>query len=144
MNEGSPLTASLRRWCSLYSFGSRPFTFSGYEDLYADDSLTAFDNFAPKDTFLAGKDAYEALWEPLINERFSDQVIVRFDVVRTGHAGDLAWSAVSFWFDAKENGEPFSSSQHATHVWRLIDGKWRIVHEHIMGPILVDGSQIKP
>ncbi len=84
------------------------------------------------------------LWEPLINKSFTGQRITRFDVVRTEISGDLAWSAVSFWFEARRDGKPFASSQHATHIWRLTGGQWRIVHEHIMGPVLVGGREIRP
>jgi ketosteroid isomerase-like protein len=143
--DRAALAVQLDRWRQLYGYGDKPFSFSGFEDLYVPDArLTAFDNFAPKDTYLSGWDSYRTLWEPLINSAFTGQVITRFDIVRSEVSGDLAWTAISFWFEAKRDGKPFASSQHATHIWHRIDGEWRIVHEHIMGPIIVEGRAIRP
>lgn len=142
--EGAVLRRQLDRWRELYSYGDKPFSFDGFEDLYVnDDSLTALDSFAPKDTYLRGWANYRALWEPLINQNFTGQVINRFDVLRVEVSGDMALTAHLMWFDAKRDGKPFSTSQAFTHVWRKLDGEWRIVHEHGMGPVLVGGREIR-
>lgn len=144
-SDRAALEARLDKWRELYGYGHKPFTFDGFEDLYVnDDSLTALDSFAPRDTALRGWANYRALWEPLINQSFTGQVITRFDVTRIEAHGDMAFTTLLMWFDARRNGQPFSTSQAFTHIWRRIDGEWRIVHEHGMGPVLVDGREISP
>lgn len=130
---------ALQEWRQLYSYGDRPFSFNGYEHLYINtDELLAYDNVAPEDTQINGWDTYRSTWEPVINENFTGQEITRFEIHRIGVSGDLAWSAITFWFRAKNQGTPFYSSQHGTHIWRKVDGKWRIVHEHMTAPVKVN------
>ena len=134
-DETAILTA-LARWRSLYSYGDRPFSFASFEDLYLNsDELLGYDNFSD-DTRTTGWRAYCALWEPLINASFSGQRITKFNIDRVETSGDLGWSAIELWFTARRKGEPFNSSQYGTHVWRRDgSGRWRIIHEHMTGPI---------
>jgi ketosteroid isomerase-like protein len=136
---------ALQEWRKLYSYGDRPFSFNGYEHLYVNtNELLAYDNVAPKDTQINGWKTYRSIWEPVINANFTGQEITRFEIHRVGVSGDLAWSAITFWFRAKNQGKPFYSSQHGTHIWRKVDGKWRIVHEHMTAPVKVNGEEIIP
>jgi ketosteroid isomerase-like protein len=136
---------ALQEWRQLYSYGDRPFSFNGYEHLYINtDELLAYDNVAPDDTRINGWTTYRSVWEPVINENFTGQEITRFEIDRVGVSGDLAWSAITFWFRAKNQGKPFYSSQHGTHIWRKVDGNWRIIHEHMTAPVKVNGEEIIP
>lgn len=54
---------------------------------------------------------------------------------RVETSGRLGWSAIELWFTARRDGRPFDGSQYGTHVWRKADGRWRIVHEHMTGPV---------
>lgn len=142
--DEAAIRAALLRWRELYSFGDKPFSFSGFEDLYLnDESLTAYDNFSP-DTRTVGWRAYRSLWESLINAGFTGQVIRRFDVHRVEASGPLGWSAIELWFTARRDGQPFDASQYGTHVWRKLDGRWRIAHEHMTGPVRVGGREVQP
>lgn len=136
---------ALEQWRQLYSFGNRKFTFKGYEHLYINtDELLAYDNVAPKDTRITGWETYKSLWEAVINESFADQQITRFDIDRVEVSDNLGWSAITFRFRAKNQGKDFYSSQHGTHIWHKVDGKWRIVHEHMTAPVKVDGKEVTP
>jgi ketosteroid isomerase-like protein len=136
---------ALQEWRQLYSYGERPFSFNGYEHLYINtDELLAYDNVAPRDTQIDGWKTYRSIWEPVINANFTGQEITRFEIQRVAVSGDLAWSAITFWFRAKNQGKPFYSSQHGTHIWRKVNGKWRIVHEHMTAPVKVNGKEIIP
>lgn len=142
--DGAAIRAALRRWRELYSYGDKPFSFAGFEDLYdGSGALLAYDNFSD-DTRTEGWAAYRALWEPLINASFTGQRIVRFDVHRVETSGRLGWSAIELWFTARRDGRPFDGSQYGTHVWRKADGRWRIVHEHMTGPVKVGGREAPP
>lgn len=136
---------ALQEWRQLYSYGDRKFSFDGYEHLYLNtDALLAYDNVAPKDTQVNGWRTYRSLWEAVINESFAGQQITRFEIHRVGVSGDLGWSAITFRFRAKNRGKDFYSSQHGTHIWRKVDGKWRIVHEHMTAPVKVNGEEVLP
>ncbi|MDV2997058.1 MAG: hypothetical protein N4J56_006763 [Chroococcidiopsis sp. SAG 2025] len=139
------ISQALQEWRQLYSFGNRKFTFKGYEHLYINtNELLAYDNVAPKDTRIDGWETYKSLWESVINESFAEQQITRFDIDRVEVSNDLGWSGITFRFRAKNKGKDFYSSQHGTHIWHKVDGRWRIVHEHMTAPVKIGGREVLP
>lgn len=142
-HDEEAIRQSLQEWRQLYSYGDKKFSFKGYEHLYINtDELLAYDNFSP-DTQTNGWKAYVALWEPLINAKFTGQVTTHFEVQRVETSGELGWSAIMQWFHAKADGKVFYSSQYGTHVWRKVNDRWRIVHEHLNGPVKVNGIEVR-
>ncbi len=134
----------LQEFRRLYSFGNRKFSFEGYDVYINTDELMAYDNLAPKDTKINGWNNYRSLWEPFINANSANQEITRFDIDRIETSGDLGWSGVTMRFRAKNKGKDFYSSQHFTHIWHKVDGKWRIVHESAFSPVKVNGKEVIP
>ncbi len=128
----------------LYSPGNRKFGFAGYDVYINTDELMAYDNLAPRDTQINGWNNYRSLWETVINQSISGQEITRFDIDRIQTSGDLGWSGSTIRFRAKNKGKDFYSSQHLTHIWHKVDGKWRIVHEHAFSPVKVNGKEVLP
>lgn len=119
VQDEESIRQALQEWRQLYSYVDRPFSFNGYEHLYINtDELLAYDNVAPQDTQINGWKTYRSIWEPLINANFTGQEITRFEIHRVQVSGDVAWSAITFWFRAKNQGKPFYSSQHGTHIWK--------------------------
>ena len=52
--------------------------------------------------------------------------------------GDIAWSALILNVSAevRETGETIDGSQQVSLVWiKEADGVWRIIHEHLSGPV---------
>lgn len=134
----------LQEFRQLYSPGNRKFSFDGY-DLYINtDELLAYDNLAPRDTQINGWKTYKPLWDTVINESISSQQITRFDIDRVETSGDLGWSGITLRFRAKNKGKDFYGSQHLTHIWHKVNGRWRIVHEHAFAPVKVDGKEVTP
>lgn len=134
----------LQEFRRLYSPGNRKFSFEGY-DLYINtDELMAYDNLAPRDTQINGWNTYRPLWETVINESISGQQITRFDIDRIETSGDLGWSGITMRFRAKNRGKDIYGSQHFTHIWHKVNGKWRIVHEHAFSPVKVNGQEVLP
>jgi ketosteroid isomerase-like protein len=142
--EQQAIRQRLQEFRRLYSFGSRKFSFEGYDVYINTDELMAYDNLAPKDTKINGWNNYRSLWETFINDSSSNQEITRFDIDRIETSGDLGWSGVTMRFRAKNQGKYFYSSQHFTHIWHKVNGKWRIVHEHAFSPVKVNGKEVLP
>ncbi len=143
------IRSQLERWrvvFSLTGLGKR-FSLDGYENVFDSrgDNLLVFDSYVPAwaSTQIVGFDDYRTIWERDVNESFPGWTITRMDVVRieVAASGDMAWSAINFWGEGKRaDGTTYKGSQHGTHVWRLIEGDWRIVHEHLTAPITVRGE----
>ncbi|MGL5796461.1 MAG: YybH family protein [Waterburya sp.] len=134
----------LQEFRQLYSPGNRKFSFDGY-DLYIDtDELHAYDDLSPQNTQINGWKTYKPLWEGIINESISNQRITRLDIDRIETSGDLGWSAITVRFRAKNKGKDFYNSQHLTHIWHKVDGKWKIVHEHAFSPVIENGKEALP
>jgi ketosteroid isomerase-like protein len=140
--EIQALLGRLSKWQRLFSPGSKPYSLTGYEDLYdnAADSLLIYDNYSVEDTRFTGFDRYRRTWEEQINANFPGFVMYRIEVDRLEISGDLAWCGFTWWGSIVKGGETVHDGQHGTHIWRKIDGEWRIVHEHLTGPIKENGA----
>ncbi|QFS52518.1 YybH family protein [Nostoc sphaeroides] len=126
----------LGKWRNLWSTGDKKFTFQGYEKVFLDnEDFMATDSLSPSATLVKGWKAYSELWEPYTNQHLHPWTITRLEVNKISVAGDMAWSSVNLYGEGILDGENYLGSEHCTHVWRKIDGQWRIVHEHVSGPI---------
>jgi ketosteroid isomerase-like protein len=136
------IKAKIERWRELFSPGSKSFSTKGYENIFVNSSdFIVFDNFAEKTTHMRSWDEYAATWNAEIDKNFTGLVILDLELYRLHVAGDLAWSAFTFWMKGFPGGKETFTSQHATHVWRKVDGDWRIVHEHLNGPTRANGAE---
>lgn len=149
VSPAEAIRGQLERWRVMFSLTGqgKPFALAGYEDMFdtRGDNLLVFDSYVPvwASTQIVGFDDYRTVWERDVNESFPGWTITRMDVVRidVAKSGDLAWSAINFWGEGRQpDGTTYQGSQHGTHVWRLIDGDWRVVHEHLTAPITVRGE----
>ncbi len=141
--EVAAILARLAKWQRLFSPGPRPYTLSGFEDLYDDavGSLLIYDNYSAQDTRFTGFDRYRSTWEDQINANFPGFIMYRIEVVdRLEVSGDLAWCGFTWWGSIVKGGETIHDGRHGTHIWRRIAGDWRIVHEHLTGPIKEHGE----
>jgi len=146
---GDPAVRAVRdrlaRWQRLFSPGEERFALDGYEDLYSrrGDELLVYDNYAEADTRWTGFERYRATWDREINANFPGHVMYRVEVDRIEASGDLAWSAATWWGKVEKGGGTLWPAQHATHVWRRIDGEWRIVHEHLTSGVKEAGAEAR-
>jgi ketosteroid isomerase-like protein len=139
--DETQIKAAIEKWRGLFSPGEKTFTTKGYEDIFVNSvEFIVFDNFAAKNTHMKSWDEYAATWNAEIPTNFAGLVIFDLEIYRLNVSGDMAWSAFNFWMRGFPGGKEVYTSQHATHVWRKIDGKWRIVHEHLTGPIKENGT----
>ncbi len=132
----------IARWQELFSPDTEQYSLSGYEELFAQGpgDLLVYDNFAERETRWYGFDVYRATWEQQINSNFPTFVMFRVDIDEIQVHGDIAWSAFTWFGTVVDHGEEQVVSQHATHVWRLIDGLWRIRHEHLTSGVKEAGQ----
>ena len=62
---------------------------------------------------------------------FSDCSSYRFELVAAGVSGDLAYTVGSEHGVVRvDGGEPRPMTLRVTHVYRRVDGEWRLVHRH--------------
>ena len=124
----------LQRWRELFSPGETRYSLSGYEDLYVNtDELLVYDSYSPKGypREICGWNNYRTLWEKYIPIDFPGWRIINFNITRLEPQGDYAWSAISYVGRGVRNGAEYFGGQHGTHIWKRINGDWRIVHEHL-------------
>jgi ketosteroid isomerase-like protein len=62
--------------------------------------------------------------------RFSDLRDYEFEMVAAGASGDLAYTVGFEHKTVVVDGEPVTYTLRVTHVYRLEDDEWRIVHRH--------------
>jgi ketosteroid isomerase-like protein len=132
--EIGQIQQKLEQWRELFSPGDRKFSFQGYENLYVNsDELLVYDSYTPtgSDREIRGWNNYKTLWEKFIPIDFPNWKIIDLDVTRLEVVGDTAWSTLSFVGRGEKDGVPYTGGQHGTHIWKKIDGQWRIVHEHL-------------
>ena len=71
---------------------------------------------------------------------FSDSEEYEFEVIAAGASGDLAYTVGYEHNRVKVNGVPRTYTLRVTHVYRRMDGQWRIVHRHGDVPPATDGT----
>lgn len=128
------ISHKLERWRNLFSAGEQQFSFTGYEDLYVNtDELIVYDSYAPTgyDREIRGWNNYRTLWEEYVPVDFPGWQITHLDITHIEVNGDIAWSALTFVGRGVKDGKEYVGGQHGTHIWKRIDGGWRIVHEHL-------------
>ncbi len=132
--DQAEISHKLERWRNLFSPGEQQFSFTGYEDLYINsDELIVYDSYAPAgyDREIRGWNNYKTLWEEYVPIDFPNWRITHLDITRIEVNGDMAWSALTFVGRGIKHGKEYVGGQHGTHIWKRINGKWHIVHEHL-------------
>lgn len=137
------IVSQIKRWQRLFSPGEMTYSLKGFEDLFSNEkgALLVYDNFSPENTRFTGFDEYREIWEREINEKFPGLLLYHIEIDRILVNGDLAVSAFTWWGSVLIDGELRHTSQHATHVWHKNDGEWRIIHEHLTGPVIENGKE---
>jgi ketosteroid isomerase-like protein len=132
LDSETQIRGKLDRWRELFS--QAQFSFNGYEDLYVNShELLVYDSYAPSgyEREICGWSQYKALWEKYIPIDFPAWQIVEMEVNCLDVKQTIAWSAISFIGEGIKNEQSYRGGQHGTHIWKQIDGEWRIVHEHL-------------
>ncbi len=98
-----------------------------------DESLVVFDAFPPRQ--YVGAVAYRRDYEEFF-AAFPGPVKSAITDVRITTAGTLAFAhGIDRWVVAGKDGQPLELVFRFTDVFRKINGKWLIVHEHLSVPV---------
>ncbi len=151
------IRSKLARWERLFgdrraTRGAEPrLTFSGFEDLYIDPSEGGAEGSDSQ-----GWTRYRQLRQMGVAESFVEWRVSDVRLSRLSVQGDWAVSALTFALRGPGAGAGFGGAEgdanaeappraggRATHVWRLQEGDWRIVQEHLSGPERIEGETVQ-
>jgi uncharacterized protein (TIGR02246 family) len=105
---------------------------------YAPDSLT-FDIMPPLEH--RGTDAYRKLWEQCF-PYFQGAVGFEIRDLSITTSDDVAFShSLNRMTGTTIKGEKIDNWMRVTVCYRKLDGKWKVVHEHVSVPIDVETNQ---
>ncbi|QFS52517.1 nuclear transport factor 2 family protein [Nostoc sphaeroides] len=134
--EETILNIILSDWRNLWSVGDKKFTFKLYDNVYLNsDEFLASDSQSPTTTLMKGWEAYSTAWEPYMNQHLHPWRIYRLNVNKVAVVGDIAWSNLTLYGKGILDSQEFLHNEQITHIWRKVDGQWRIVHESVTGPV---------
>ncbi|MDY6941285.1 MAG: nuclear transport factor 2 family protein [Cyanobacteriota bacterium] len=122
-----------QQWANLWSPKDQPFTGKGFEEIFApgENEILVFDNVGGSVVVLRSLDEYLNTWVPMM-EQFTFWEIAIDDNLEISVSGDLAATTFSFSGGGRDrDGSEYQLRQYGTHVWQRIDGRWRLVREHL-------------
>ena len=126
--------AQTQRWFEIWSQGDEPFTGNGLDEVFltGEDKIVVFDDFAGDVVEINSLDDYVSTWVPVMKESLASHRIRPDGPIRVTMGRDLAFTTFVWVSDSRTvEGEPISLRQYATHVWKKVDGSWKLVHEHL-------------
>ena len=123
-----------KKWFAVWSVKDKPFTGQGFEEVFATgkNEILVFDNFKGGVVTLTSLKDYITTWVPVMQSSFSYWEIKPEGAVNVTIDGDLAVSTFTWVSNGRfKDGKAARIRQHATHMWRRMNGQWRLVHEHL-------------
>lgn len=129
----SLIRALTQKWVNIWSPKNKPFTGEGLEEIFAtgENEILVFDNFDSGVVVLRSLQEYLNTWVPVM-QNFSYWEIEIEDNLEISVDGDLAVTTFSWVGGGKtKDGQEVKARQYATHTWKRLNGKWRLVREHL-------------
>jgi ketosteroid isomerase-like protein len=133
MSDRQQIQQLTQQWVKLWSPKDKPFTGKGFEQIFAtgENEILVFDNFDGSVVVLHSLQEYLNTWVPVM-QQFSFWEIALEDNLEISISGDLAVTTFSFAGGGRsQDGQDYQLRQYGTHIWKQINGEWRIVHEHL-------------
>lgn len=103
------------------------------------NELFVFDVIPPRQ--YVGWDAYKKDWQDFLGSVQGPIKTEQNDLQITSDGGDLAYSHSIQHVTGTSNGKPFDLALRFTHVYRKMNGKWMIIHEHASVPVDLDSGK---
>lgn len=120
----------------VWSVGDAGFDHEAIGALYDNTSaFTAFDTLMPSTSIMDGWDIFAANWTGAL-ERLKDFSCWLAQCLEITVVGEVAWTRLILGVSAfdTQTSERLEGEQQVTLIWRKRDD-WRIVHEHLSGPV---------
>lgn len=136
---------AVKTWVNdVWRANRRGFDKKKFEEIYdRSPRFVAFDQVSPSTTVIDGWHDYRRLWFPILDE-YKSWNLSRYKM-KYMHVGiDNAVTAFTFRSEVQhEDAEKASeASFHVTLVWHKTRKGWRIIHQHLSGPVRdSDGEQ---
>ena len=121
-----------------WSPGDADFSIEDVGDFYDQtDRFFAFDTLMPATSIMSGWQSFAENWEITLSKQLKNFVCTLDEITFHEVSGDISWMGLLLSVTAEEieTGKPFSTEQQVSLVWENQDGVWRIIHEHLSGPI---------
>ncbi|WP_299519243.1 DUF4440 domain-containing protein [Winogradskyella sp.] len=131
----SEIQKKTEQWFGIWSPKEKPINFDGLSELFATEAegLLVVDGFEGGVVILKNATSFKEKWKPLVDDTFSYYAIEPVGEIKIELDGHLAVTTFQ-WTTTKailKNGASITLGQHGTHVWKKIDGEWKIIHEHL-------------
>lgn len=97
----------------------------------------AFDTLMPTTSIMKGWKSFTDNWEAVLSRQLRDFVCTLEEITFHEVSGDISWMGLRLSVTAEEieTGNAFSTEQQVSLVWENQEGVWRIIHEHLSGPV---------
>ncbi len=120
----------------LWSVDAKPYKLSKIDHIYSkDEELLAYDLMSPETTVIKGWTDYEKVWSKAM-QQFDSWEVKTIDGLEVKATDNLATSTFTFSGEGTlVSGEPIKGEWHVTLIWKEKPDGWKIVHEHISGPV---------
>ncbi len=120
----------------LWSVQEKPYRIEKIEHLYSHtDELLAFDLMSPEKTVIRGWESYKAIWVPAMRN-FDEWTVTGLSDVEITVDKSMALTTLLFAGEGKlKDGTPVNGEFHSTLIWKKSGKEWKIVHEHVSGPV---------
>jgi ketosteroid isomerase-like protein len=133
MSDRQQIQQLTQQWVKAWSPKDKPFTGEDFEQIFAtgENEILVFDNFDGSVVVLHSLQEYLNTWVPVM-QQFSFWEIAIEDNLEMIIDGDLGVTTFSFAGGGRsKEGQYYKLRQYCTHVWKRIEGQWRIVREHL-------------
>ncbi|MBE9168409.1 nuclear transport factor 2 family protein [Pleurocapsales cyanobacterium LEGE 06147] len=132
-NDIQQIQQLTQQWINLWSPKDKPFTGEGFEQIFAtgENEILVFDNFDGSVVVLHSLQEYLDTWVPVMQQSAYWEIALE-DNLNITLNGDLAVTTFSFAGGGRsKDGQDYKLRQYGTHVWKRINERWRLVHEHL-------------
>ena len=121
-----------------WSPGETDFSIEHVADFYDQtERFFAFDTLMPTTSVMKGWKSFTDNWELVLEKQLRNFICTLEEITFHEVSGDISWMGLYLSVTAEdiETGNPFATEQQVSLVWENQNGVWRIIHEHLSGPI---------
>ncbi len=138
MDDEAAIRKRLEDIFPAWSPGVNEFSIDDIADYYVQsEDMFAFDTLMPTTSVMDGWQSFADNWTGALGSLDNFRCHMA-ELINVHVKGDIAWSALilNVSAESRDTGEKIDGSQQVSLVWiKETDGVWRIIHEHLSGPV---------